>query len=66
MVLFSPQLQIGTFHGCLPSTSTRIKLCSATAAEVQHPLKEFRVESRNEAFCAGGCGGGWQDRSSDS
>ena len=40
--------------------------CHTAAADLQHPVKEFRVESRNEAFCAGGCGGGWQDRSSDS
>ena len=38
-------------HGCLPSTFTRIKSCAA-AADFQQPLKEFRVESRNEALCA--------------
>ena len=32
------QLQIGTCHGHLPSTSTRIKSCAATAAVLQHPL----------------------------
>ena len=48
------ELQIGTCHQLLPSTSSRIKSCAATAAEFQHPLKEFRVESRNEAFCAPG------------
>ena len=32
----------------LTSTSTRIKSCSA---DLQHPLKEFRVGSRNEVLC---------------
>ena len=56
-------LQIGTCHGCLPSISTRIKSCAAAAADLHHPLKEFRVESRNEALCAPA---DWQDRSLDS
>ena len=30
------QPQIGTCHGCLPSTSTRIKSCVAAAADFQH------------------------------
>ena len=46
--------QIGTCHRCLPSTSIRIKSCSATAADLQHPLRKPRVESRNEALCARG------------
>ena len=46
------QLQVGTCRGHLPSTSTRIKSCTAAAADRQHPLKECRVESRNEALCA--------------
>jgi len=54
------QSQIGPCCGSLPSTSTRIKSCVAAAANLQHPLKEFRVESRNEAFCVLG---NWQDRS---
>ena len=33
------QLQIGTFHWYLPSTSTRIKSCAAAAADFQYPLK---------------------------
>ena len=33
-------------------STTKIKLHSAAAAEFQHTLKEFRVESRNEALCA--------------
>jgi len=36
----------------LPSTSTRIKSCAAAAADLQHPLKEPRMESRNEALSA--------------
>ena len=31
---------------------TRIKSWAAAAADLQHPLKEFRVDSRNEALCA--------------
>jgi len=42
----------------LPSTSARIKSCAAAAADLYHSLKEFRVESRNEALCAQGFGGG--------
>ena len=38
-------------HECLPSTRT--KSCAIAAADLQHPLKEFR-ESRNEAVCAPG------------
>ena len=38
----------------LPSTSARIKPRATAAADLQHPLKEFRVESRNEALCAPG------------
>ena len=30
------QSQVGTCHGCLPSTSTRIKLYAAAAADLQH------------------------------
>ena len=52
------QPQIGTCHGCLPSTFTRIKSCAAIAADLQYPLKEFRVERSNEAFCAPG---NWKD-----
>ena len=48
------QPQTGTCHECLPCTSTRIKSCAATAADLQQPLKKFRVESRNEALCASG------------
>ena len=31
---------------------SRIKSCAAAAADLQHPPKEFRVESRNEVLCA--------------
>ena len=33
------QPHIGTCHGSLPSTSTRIQSCAAVAADLQHPLK---------------------------
>ena len=33
-------------HGHLPSTSARIKSCAVVAADLQYPLKEFRVESK--------------------
>ena len=33
------QLQTGTCHGRLPSTSTRIKSGAAAAADLQHPLR---------------------------
>ena len=48
------ELQIGTCHGCLASTSKRIKSQVAAAADLEHPLKGVRVESRNEALCAWG------------
>ena len=51
--------------GHLLSTSTRIDSSVAAASDLQHPLKEIKVE-RNEALCAGGGNGYWQDRSSDS
>jgi len=35
-----------------PSTSTRVKSFVAAVADLQHPLQELRVESRNEACCA--------------
>lgn len=46
--------QISVCHGCSSPTSTKIKLCAAAAAELQHPLKEFRAESGNEALCTPG------------
>ena len=46
--------QIGTCRGCLPSASKRIKSRAAAAADLEHPLKGVRVESRNEALCAWG------------
>ena len=57
-----PGQQIGTCHGCLPSTSTRIKSCAAAVADLQHPLTELRMESRNEAPVFPKT---WHDRSSD-
>ena len=49
--------------GCLSSACTRITSCAMAAAFLQHPLKEFRVESRNEVLCVPGS---WQEMSSDS
>ena len=46
--------QTGTCHGHLPSTLTRMKLCAATADDLQHPLKEFRMGSRHEPLYASG------------
>ena len=48
------QPQTATCHECLPSTSTRIKSWATAAADLQQPLKKFRVESRSEALCASG------------
>ena len=52
--VFEVKKQMSTTNRRLPwsPTSTKIKLCATAAAELQHPLKEFRVESRNEALCA--------------
>ena len=36
---------------CHPSTSTRITSCAVAAAAPPIPMKELRMESRNEAFC---------------
>ena len=36
----------------LASTSSRIKSCAAVPADLQHLLKECRVESRREVLCA--------------
>ena len=36
----------------LPSASIRIKSWATAAADLHHPLKEFRVEVRSEALCA--------------
>ena len=44
------QPQIGTCHGHLLSTCTRIKSWATAAVDLHHPLKELRVESRNEAL----------------
>ena len=43
--------QIGTCHGCLPSTSTRVTSRAVAGTAPPTPMKEFRMESRNEAFC---------------
>ena len=41
------QLQIGTCHGCLPSTSTRIESRAAAAAGFQHSLKVVQGGQQN-------------------
>ena len=46
--------QLSIMHA---STFTRIKSCLVAAADFQHPLKEFRVKSKNEALCAQGKAG---------
>ena len=59
----SCRLQIVTCHEHLPSTSTMIKSCVATAAVTFNtPWREFKVEIKNEALCALE---NWQNRSSD-
>ena len=50
--MMGPSQLTGVGHGCLSSTSTKIKSCAAAAADLQHPLEEFRVASRNVALCA--------------
>ena len=35
----------------LALASPRIKACAAAAADLQHSLKEFTLEIKNEAFC---------------
>ena len=60
---FHCQPQIDTCHMCLPSTSARIKAYTAVPADLQQPLRQFRVESRNETLYSLG---DWQDRLSDS
>ena len=48
------QLQIGTSHGHLPSTSTRIKSRAPAAADLQHPLKEVQSgEQKRGTLCLG-------------
>lgn len=47
--LWQCQPQIGTCLRHFPSTYIRIKSCTAAVANLQHPLKESRMESRNEA-----------------
>lgn len=44
---------VSTTNWHLLSPSTRVKSCVAVAADLHTPLKEFRVERRDEALCAG-------------
>ena len=48
------QLQVGSCYGHLPSISTRIKSCTASAADVQHPLKEVEGGEQKRGTLAGG------------
>ena len=55
------QLQIGVYHGSLPSTSTRIKSCAVAVADFQcptpsapHPTERSLGWRRNETLCAQG------------
>ena len=51
-------LQVSATNWHLPSASTRIEWHAAQLMVFNTPQKEFRVESRNEAFCAWGWGEG--------
>ena len=65
---FFCQLQIGTCHGHLLSTSTRIKSNAAATVDSQHPLKGIEggeVETRHSVLRKGRWGN-WQNRASDS
>ena len=46
IVRYSCELQIGTCHEYLPSTSTRIESCASAAANLQHTWKESMMEMR--------------------
>ena len=46
--IYSCQLPIGTCHGHLPSTSTKMKSCASAAAGFQHPLKAQSLEKKWE------------------
>ena len=52
VILVPGSLEMSATYWPSPSTSTRIKSHAAAAADLQHPCKEFSVESRNEALCA--------------
>ena len=58
------QPQVGTCHGCLPFTSTRIKSCAIAAADLQHLLKE--VQDGDQEWGTLCSGKNWQSRPSDS
>ena len=45
------QLQIGTCHAHVPSTSTRIKSNAAAAAGVQHPLNRVQSGDKEWEHC---------------
>ena len=45
-------MTVPTANWHLPPTSIKIKSRAATVADLQHLLKEFRVDIREEAPCA--------------
>ena len=58
------QLQVGTCHGCLPSTSARSKLWAVAAADLQHPLKGVQGGEQKRGVLHSGKN--WQDEFSGS
>ena len=60
------QLQIGTYHWHLSSTSARIKTCAPVAADFPHPLRGVQGGKQKGPLCLWGQGGNWQNRSADS
>ena len=57
------QLQSGTCHGYLPSTSVRMKSCASAATDFQHPLTG--VQSREQKWGTLCSENNWHDRFSD-
>ena len=49
----------------LPCVSTRTKSCAVGAADFQHPLKVEGAQKWGALCWCEGCGGHWQNRSSD-
>ena len=50
------QLQIGTCHRCIPSSSRRIKSCAVSAADLQHPGKVLCEDQKCRACAQGKVG----------
>ena len=49
-IIVNCQLQTGACQGRLPSASVETEHWAAAAVDLQHPLREFRVETK--ALCA--------------